>query len=162
MIVHRKIKIKVIVTEDFKNAVIKDIQQGLQQLEAEISFIEQRIRKTLTELTIKASPQAQAVREQLDYEKKKREEARTELLEQMKKVGALAEGSEVLQGEVAGPVEVNVGDKWDEIFDKEIVLRDGVVVEIRQGAVCNEQIYKNRADRQYSRLPGRSKDLPAD
>lgn len=131
MIVHRKIKIKVIVTEDFKNAVIKDIQQGLQQLEAEISFIEQRIRKTLTELTIKASPQAQAVREQLDYEKKKREEARTELLEQMKKVGALAEGSEVLQGEVTGPVEVNVGDKWDEIFDKEIVLQDGVVVEIR-------------------------------
>lgn len=131
MIVHRKINIKVIVTEDFKNSVVKEIQQGLQQLEAEISFIEQRTKKTVMELTIKASPQAQAVREQLEWEKKKREEAKAGLLEQMKKISALAEGSEVLQGDVSGPVEVNVGDKWDEVFNREIVIKDGVVVEIR-------------------------------
>lgn len=131
MIVHRKINIKVIVTEDFKNSVVKEIQQGLQQLEAEISFIEQRTKKMVMELTIKASPQAQAVREQLEWEKKKREEAKAGLLEQMKKISALAEGSEVLQGDVSGPVEVNVGDKWDEVFNREIVIKDGVVVEIR-------------------------------
>jgi len=135
MIVHSKVKIKVIVTENFKNTVIKEIQEGLQQMDTEISYIEQRAKKIMTELTIKASPQAQAVREQLEWEKKKREEAKAGLLEQMKKVTALSEGSEVLQGDVVSPVEVNIGDKWDDIFEKEIVLKDGVVIEIRQGVV---------------------------
>jgi len=131
MIIHRKILVKVIVTESFKEKVLAEMQEGLKKMEAEISFLEQRAKKTITELTIKASPQAQAVREQMEWEKKKREDAKTELIERVKMVTALKEGTEITQGEVEGPFEVKVGDNWSQVFKKEIILKDGVVVDIR-------------------------------
>lgn len=129
--INRKIRVKIIVTAAFKKELLEEIQMNVQKLEAELAFLEQRAKKTLTELTIKASPQVQAVREQLEWEKKKREDNRSSLLEQVGKIDALEEGTEVLQGEIEGPVEIKVGDNWDAIFTKEIVLKDGVVAEIR-------------------------------
>ncbi len=131
MIIQRKIKVKVIVTENFKNVVVNEMQETIKKIEAEIAFIEQRTKKTVTELTIKASPQVNTVREQLEYERRKREETKSNLLEQIKQVNALEEGSEVLQGEVEGPAEVSVGADWKELYSKEIVVKDGIVVEIR-------------------------------
>lgn len=131
MLIHRKIRVKAVVTPLFKKKLTEDLQDGIQQLDAEISFIEQRTKKTITELTLKASPQVQAVREQLEWEKKKREEAKNSLLEQHKQVNALQEGAEVVQGEVESPVEIAVGSNWDEEFQREIVIKDGIVIEIR-------------------------------
>jgi len=129
--INRKIRVKTIVTEQFKQELLEEIRLSVQKIDAELSFLEQRAKKTLTELTIKASPQVQAVREQLEWEKKKREENKAALLEQGNRITALEEGTEILQGEIEGPVEIKVGDIWDDIFTKEIVLKDGVVVEIR-------------------------------
>ena len=131
MIIHRKILVKVIVTEAFKEKVISEMTEALNKMEAELSFIEQRAKKTITELTIKASPQAQAVREQLEWEKKKREDAKTEMNERIRMLSGLKEGTEIAQGEIEGPVEVKVGDNWNQVFKKEIVIKDGVVVDIR-------------------------------
>jgi len=131
MIINRKIVVKVIVTADFQKKVLADMHDALGKMEAELSFLEQRAKKTITELTIKASPQAQSVREQLEWEKKKREDTILELQEQIKMVGALQEGAEVVQGELEGPVDVQVGDSWSQVFTKEILLKDGIVVEIR-------------------------------
>lgn len=131
MIINRKIRVKIIVTAEFKQELLAEIQQNVQKLEAELTFLEQRAKKTLMELTIKASPQVQAVREQLEWEKKKRDDNKTSLLEQASKIQTLEEGIEILQGEIEGPLEIKVGDNWDDIFTKEIVIKDGLVVEIR-------------------------------
>ncbi len=127
----RRIKVKAIVTERLKHELVQQIQEGIKKIEMELSFLEQRNKRALTELTLKASPQVQAVREQFEWEKKKREEGRAALLEQLKKINGLEEGTEVLQGEVEGPVEIKPGDNWDEILDKEIIIKDGVVIHIR-------------------------------
>lgn len=129
--INRKIRVKIIVTAEFKKELLTEIQLNVQKIDAELSFLEQRAKKTVMELTIKGSPQVQAVREQLDWEKKKRDESRTALLEQASKIQTLEEGVEILQREVDGPIEIKVGDNWDDIFTKEIVLKDGMVVEIR-------------------------------
>lgn len=131
MLIHRKIKIKTIVTEEFKVSLAKEIQEGLKQVEAELNFLEQKGKKTITELTIKGSNQVSAVKEQIEWEKRKREETKINLTEQLKQVQGLEIGNEVMQGEVEGPVEVKVGSQWNELFQKEIVLKDGVIVEIR-------------------------------
>jgi len=131
MLINRKIRVKIIVTAEFKKELLEEIHLNIQKIEAELSFLEQRAKKTLTELTIKASPQVQGVREQLEWEKRKREESKTSLQEQANKISTLEEGAEVLQGEIEGPVEIKVGDSWEDIFTKEIVLKDGKVVEIR-------------------------------
>lgn len=131
MIINRKIRVKAIVTPMFKERLREEITEGLQKLETEISFLEHRTKKTVTELTLKGSPQAQAVKEQLDWEKKKREDACAGLREQLKAISELEEGIEVVQGEIEGPYELKIGDNWDAIFEQEIVVKDGIVVEIR-------------------------------
>lgn len=131
MIIHRKILVKIIVTEAFKEKVVTEMTEGLNKMEAELSFLEQRAKKTITELTIKASPQAQAVREQLEWEKKKRDDAKAELSERIRMISSLKEGTEITQGEIEGPVDIKVGDSWSQVFKKEIVLKDGIVVDIR-------------------------------
>lgn len=131
MIIDRKIKLKTIVTAEFKQQVIQEIQEGIKQIEAEINFLDQRYKKVITELTIKASPQVQGLREQLEWEKKKREEGKTGLLEQMKRLNELQEGTEIVQGEVMGPVELKIGDDWEKINNREIILKDGIIVEIK-------------------------------
>lgn len=131
MQVFRKVKIKTIVTSELRKTLLKEMKDGIEKIEAELSFLEQRSKKALTELSIKASPQAQAVSEQLELEKKKREESKKQILEQIKRVEVLEEGMEVLQGEIEGPVEIKIGSKIDDIFNKEIIVKDGIVVEIR-------------------------------
>lgn len=131
MIIDRKIRVKAIVTDTFKKQLLQEIQAGVQQLDTEINYLDQRYKKIMTELTIKGSMQTQGVREQLEWEKKKREETKAGFLEQIKKINTLEDGTEVLQGEVNGPVELKIGDSWEKIMNREIVLKDGIIVEIR-------------------------------
>jgi hypothetical protein len=131
LIINRKITIKVRVTDVFKKQVIQELQEGIKKIDAELKFLDQRAKKMITELTLKASPQVAAVREQLEYEKRKREETRTAMAEQIKIVGTLEQGREVIQGEIEGPLEVKVGDNWEEIMQREIVLEDGRIIAIR-------------------------------
>jgi hypothetical protein len=129
--IKRKIFVKAIVTEDFKKGLINELQEGINKLEAELKFIEQRAKKALTELTLKGSPQVAAVKEQIEYEKMQREEAREKMSEQIKFISTLELGKEVVQGEIEGPAIVQVGDNWDEVMHREIVLEDGIIVAIR-------------------------------
>jgi hypothetical protein len=131
LIINRKILVKVKVTEKFKKNLIQELQGEINKLEAELKFIEQRAKKTITELTLKASPQLAAVKEQIEYEKLKREETKEKITEQIKFISTLENGKEVVQGEIAGPLEIQVGDNWDEIMQKEILLEDGIIIAIR-------------------------------
>lgn len=129
--IKRKILVKAVVTEKFKNDLIKELQEGIQKLEAELQFIEQRTKKTITELTLKGSPQVASYKEQIEYEKMQREAAKEKMTEQIKFVSSLELGKEVVQGEVEGPVVIQVGDNWEEITKKEIVLEDSKIIAIR-------------------------------
>ncbi len=131
MIVERKIKIKTIVTEKFKIDIENSINENIKQIDEEMNYLDQRYKKIITELTIKASPQVQSIREQLEWEKKKRDEVKVGLLDQAKKLKDLVIGSEILQGETTGPVDVEKGACWETLNNSEIVLKDGIVVEIR-------------------------------
>ena len=131
LVINRKISVKAKVTEGFKNQIRQELQEGMNKLDAELKFLEQRAKKLITELTLKGSPQAASVREQLEYEKQKREEAKKAMSEQMKVVGNLEMGTEVLQEEMEGPIEVKAGDNWVDLMNREIVIEDGRIVEIR-------------------------------
>ena len=118
--IKRKILVKAVVTEKFKNDLIKELQEGIQKLEAELHFIEQRTKKTITELTLKGSPQVASYKEQIEYEKMQREAAKEKMTEQIKFVSSLELGKEVVQGEVEGPVVIQVGDNWEEITKRKL------------------------------------------
>ncbi|EQC2287776.1 YlqD family protein, partial [Listeria monocytogenes] len=51
---------------------------------------------------------------------------------QMEQLEVLELGSEIREREMETIIDVQVGDKWDKsIFDKTIVVKDGIIVEIR-------------------------------
>lgn len=129
--IKRKILVKVVVTEEFKKGLISELQDGINKLEAELQFIEQRAKKTITELTLKGSPQVAAVKEQIEYEKIQRNETIDKMTEQIKLIGTLELGKEVVQGELEGPVEIQVGDNWEEVMQREIVIENGKIIAIR-------------------------------
>jgi len=54
-----------------------------------------------------------------------------QLLERLKLISKLNLDEEVVQGTVDGPMDIKVGDNFDGLNKVEIVLKDGVVIEIR-------------------------------
>ncbi|MEW6307781.1 MAG: YlqD family protein [Bacillota bacterium] len=117
----RNVTVKVIVTEDFKSRLASEMQEAARRLEAEASSLEAQAKKARSEDS--ASLLSEAAQ---------RLERRQRLLDQLKDVAKLALGAEVTQGAVQGTAEVVPGDVWAQVGEAEVVLRDGVVVEIRE------------------------------
>ena len=68
--------------------------------------------------------QLEKEKEQLRFEAKK--------LEKTKKFHPVSLRSELKEGEVQALVDIEVGDNWEEIVkDREIIIKDGTVIEIR-------------------------------
>ena len=52
-------------------------------------------------------------------------------MEELKIISKLSIGEEVVQGTIDSPVEIQVGDNFDALNRTEIVIKDGIIVEIR-------------------------------
>lgn len=126
----RPVLVKVRVTDNYKKSLAMELQQTAARLELELQQIELQARK-LQELSKKNPGGAEAVLAQLEQEKQRRLDTRLKLLDKIKEVGKLENGSEALQGKVESFVQVQVGDDWNRLMNAEIVIEEGKVVEIR-------------------------------
>jgi len=129
--VMRTIAVKQIVTENFKKKAAFEIQEALKKVEADIENFDKQTKKTITELTLKGHPQINQIKQQVETEKEKLNSYKQELLERLKIISKLNLDEEVVQGTIDGPMDIKVGDNFDSLGKVEIVLKDGVVVEIR-------------------------------
>jgi hypothetical protein len=125
--VRRPITIKVRVTEAFQKAMGAQLQDTVRRLDAELAQIEAQLKKA------GGDGADRALMQQLGVERQKRLERRVKVLEDTKELARLSPGAEIVQGTVEGPVEVRVGDDWNQLFSVEVVVEDGKVVEIREG-----------------------------
>ena len=126
----RPVLVKTRVTDQYKKLLAVELQQTVARLEMELQQLEFQSRKLL-ELTKKNPSDAEAAFTQLEQEKQKRLDTRIKLLDKIKEVCKLVNGSEVVQGKVESFVQVQIGDDWNKTMNAEIVLEDGKVVEIR-------------------------------
>ncbi|SHF31902.1 YlqD protein [Desulforamulus putei DSM 12395] len=126
----RPVMVKVRVTDNYKKSLAMELRQTVAKLELELQQIEYQTRK-LQEIAKKNPGAAEAALAQWEQEKQKRLDTRLKLLDKIKEVGKLENGSEVLQGKVESFVQVQVGDDWNRLMSAEIILVDGKVAEIR-------------------------------
>ncbi len=70
--------------------------------------------------------------QRLEAERQKRMQAEQELLQKIQAVEALELGQEVIHSTVEADWTVQVGQNWSQIHAVEIVLKDDIVVEIRE------------------------------
>jgi hypothetical protein len=132
--VQRPVVIKTIVTESFKRLYVQDIEDAIKRVEAIMQQIDVQARRF--DLERQVTPQSRALRQQLELERARQEATRAELQARLKEAQELRLNDEFVQGTIEGLVEVSVGDNlFDKISRTELVMKDGIVLEIRETPV---------------------------
>ena len=131
--IKRNILLRAIVTDTLKEEVATELQEAADQIEQRVRELDAAGKRYITDLQRTDLQRAMALRQQVEAEKKKQEDVRASLLERKKQVGEWKDGDEVVRGTIEGVVEVNEGDNLAVLLGgTEVVVKDDVVVEIRQ------------------------------
>lgn len=130
----RPVLVKVKVTENYKKALAAELQDAIRRVDLDLQHLDFQEKRMLSELEKKNPQGIPAAKQDLEQERQRRLEGRQKLIDRLKEVGQLAMGSEVIFGKMESPVELKVGDNWQEVIGVEIILQDGVVSDIRQGS----------------------------
>lgn len=131
--VQRPVIIKTIVTESFKRLYVADLEEAIKRVDAILQQIDVQTRRF--ELERQVTPQTRNVRAQLELERQRQEATRMELQARLREAQALQLNTEFTQGTIEGLVEVGVGDNlFDKISRTEVIVKDGIVLEIRETA----------------------------
>lgn len=130
--IKRTATVKVKVTEGFKKQLAKEVQDTIQRFEVEVQHLDFQYKRMAVELE-KTNPQGvNGLKQKFDIEKQQRLEKRAKLMEKLKDVAKLPIGAEVIQGTFDSITELKIGDKLSDIMGVEIIVEDGVVIDIRQ------------------------------
>ena len=124
--------VKAIVTSKLKEKTLTNLKRQEQELRdkiAQVDFQKQFYGQRLSE----DSEQLQSVLQQLKQVEDDLEKQLHQSLERIAVAQKWENGQEILQTQVQTSVDLAVGDNFFEAYSKEIVLRDGVVIEIRHG-----------------------------
>ncbi len=129
----RVVMVKAIVTEPFKQNLVKELDRAVANLDAQMNQMEGQSKNYLEDLKNKGLMQkAAAFKHQLDEERARQAASKSDLLMKIEEAKRLQVGSEFVQGPLEGPVEVAVGDNlYKKVGGAEIIVKDGVVQEIR-------------------------------
>ncbi len=129
----RVVMVKAIVTEPFKQNLIKELERAVANLDAQLNQMEGQSKNYLEDLKKKGLMQkAAAFKHQLDEERARQSASKSDLLMKIEEAKRLQLNSEFVQGPLEGPVEVAVGDNlYKKVGGAEIIVKDGVVQEIR-------------------------------
>lgn len=126
MEIFQMVTVKQILTASSKEQLMKTFKQTKQQLEREIDQLSFQLKKK--EKTI----QTEEMRKQYQREISRRMDKIKIADFQLQQLETLPLGSEMKEKEMNALVDINVGDRWDELMkERTIVIKDGIVVEIR-------------------------------
>ncbi|MEM8638473.1 MAG: YlqD family protein [Cyanobacteria bacterium P01_G01_bin.54] len=137
--VKRPIILKVIVTSRWKEEVTTQLNTQSGQLEKQIQDVELQGQRAVSEIQKQGvaltNPQAlqqiESIQNQVNQRKNELQQKRNQLLQQLEQIDKLQMDQEVAQGQLEGICNVAVGDNLVKKLQVEVVVRDGVVEEIR-------------------------------
>lgn len=131
--IFRQITVKQIVTEKSKRDTLEQIKEEIIRLTEEQAAFEEDKTKLLTEASLKGADQAQLekFRKHFETDGARFRVRQDELRERSEEISKLVVGEEIVGGTVEGPYEVRVGQSLNDALATEIVVKDGIIVEIR-------------------------------
>lgn len=134
MRIKRPVTVKMIVTGETKAQLLRQCEQSIRQVELELEQLSFERRKLLHRAEKQGREAMQQAEERLQQEVSERQGKLEQLQGQYKQIENLPEGSEIIHSQVESEVTVELGDNWEELMKgTEIVLKDGIVHEIRGG-----------------------------
>ncbi|ABW32297.1 YlqD family protein [Acaryochloris marina] len=145
LLLNRPITIKAIVTPIWKDEAQQLLQSQVDQLDEQLGQLAIQVNQMVEELsqhTIQVvgadssavgetQNQIQGIQVQAEQRKNELLQQKAQVLQQLEKVGTLELGEEVEQGQVDSYFYVKQGDHFIRKMQVEMVLRDGVIEELR-------------------------------
>ncbi len=129
----RVVMVKAIVTEAFKQNLVKELERAIANMEAQSSQMELQSKNYLDDLKKKGLMQkAAAFKQQYEEERARQAAAKSDLLMKIEEAKRLQIASEFVQGPLEGPIDVSIGDNlYKKVGGAEIIVKDGIIQEIR-------------------------------
>lgn len=141
LLLKRTVNIKVIVTPRWKEEMQQQLQAMIAQCDSQIQQIDSQGNRAITEIerqTIKPIPievqrQIDSIRVEMNQKKTEVLQQKNQLLQQLNQVQVLELEQEVNQGQLESFFPVGKGDNLIALMQVDVVLRDGVVEDIKVG-----------------------------
>lgn len=134
--IRQPVVVKIVLTEETKQNWLAELRRLVNQTIAELEELEFRSKQWMREAEKQGDAAIQAAEQRVQTERSQREERREQLIAQLSQIQQMDIGTEMPNGQVETMVEVSVGDSWEKVLmGSEIVVKDGVIVEIRRGGV---------------------------
>jgi len=131
LFVKRPVILKNIVTEEFKEQLINELTQALNQVDRWFEQEDFRSRRLIAEAERQGD--SDQVRKELSLERDQQGQIRLNLKRKLDEVSQLTIDSVFISGTYDAPVKIEVGDDiQSKLSQAEIIVKDGVVVEVIQ------------------------------
>jgi YlqD protein len=135
----RAVNVRAIVTQRWKDEIQQGLQGQINEVDGQLQQLEMQGQRAIAEIKQQSlQPPGPQVMQQIDniqlqVNQKKSEflEQKNNVLQQLQEVQTLELNQEVIQGQIESMFDVAVGDNLVSKMNVEILLRDGVVMEIR-------------------------------
>jgi exonuclease VII large subunit len=138
LLLKRPVTVKAIVTAQWKEEVTQQLQQQVAGLDKQMQQLEMQGKRTIEEITKQAGAanpqvqkQAENIQAQVNQKKAEMLEKKNQFLQQLQQIQLLELGQEVVQAQMESFFRLEQGDNLVKKLNVEVVLRDGVVEEIR-------------------------------
>ncbi len=129
LFVKRPVILKNIVTKEFKDRLIDELGQALDQIDRWFEQEEFQSRRLISEAEKQGS--SDVVRKELNIERDRQGQIRLDLKRKLDEIIQLDIGSVLTSGTYDAPVKIEVGDNIrSKLAQAEIIVKDGVVVQV--------------------------------
>lgn len=135
LVLKRPVNVKVIVTPAWQEEVQQQLQAQVANIDQQMGQLDQQGQSAIGEIrkqgSLQAPQQIENIQSQVNQKKNEMLQQKNQLLQQMQQVQLLELGQEVVQAQMDSFFEVSEGDNLVKKMSIEVVMRDGVVEEIR-------------------------------
>ena len=139
LLLKRPVTVKAIVTAKWKEEVTQQLQKQIAQLDKQTQQLEMQGKRTIDEITkqaggvasIQVKKQSENIMGQVNQKKAEMLEKKNQFLQQLQQIQLLELDQEVVQAQMESFFRLQKGDNLVRKLNVEVVLRDGVVEQIR-------------------------------
>jgi hypothetical protein len=139
MLLKRPVTLKVVVTPRWKEEIQQQLQTQINELDDQFQQIELQGQRMITEVQKQSlqppgpqvTQQIENIQVQVNQRKSELLDQKNQILQNLQQVQMLELNQEVIQGQLEGFFRIEVGDNLVQKMQVEILMRDGVVEEIR-------------------------------
>ncbi|MEW6573684.1 MAG: YlqD family protein [Bacillota bacterium] len=127
--VTRPVIVKVRVTENYKEVLLRRLAAAIEEAEREVQRLEFQAKRLSTDKKARLS---QVEADEMEKVRREKAENKERLRQQFETVKTLPPGAEIIQGRAESLAEIGIGDDITRLGPLEIIVEDGKVVAIRE------------------------------